>query len=352
MKIWYKILFSTSIFLGVYFILFFLFQVLSVNAVLSMIGQNSNKETERAIAHEFKLDLPTWQRCAVQLNDISPLSIHSIDTNSSIFYNTENYTGFKLIGFGKIGIYLKKIYLGRSFQSHELVTTLLWDRFKITLLLSILAIFFATIIGIGLGITSAAYQHRWQDKLILGFSSLGVSAPSFFVAILLALFFGYYWSDWTGLNFKGSLIEYNVIGEQYFNFKNLILPLIALSWRPIAIITQMTRNAMLDVLKEDYIRTAMAKGLSRRTTFWKHGLINALNPIITSISGWFGSLLAGAYFVEVIFDIKGLGALTVNSLMKFDVPVVMGASLYIAFTFILISFLVDFLYRYFDPRIQ
>jgi peptide/nickel transport system permease protein len=114
----------------------------------------------------------------------------------------------------------------------------------------------------------------------------------------------------------------------------------------------MTRNAMLDVLREDYIRTALAKGLSTRTVFWKHGLINAMNPVITSISSWFGSLLAGAYFIEVIFDIKGLGALTVNSLMKFDIPVIMGASLYIAFTFILISFLVDYLYRVFDPRIR
>lgn len=317
-----------------------------------MIGQNSNAETESAIAHQFHLDLPIWHRCAIQLNDLSPLSIHSQDTQSSIFYDTGNYSGCRLLGTKSIGLYLKHIYLGRSFQNHELVTTLLWDRFKITLLLTILAILFASLIGISLGITSALYQHQWQDKLILGFSSLGISAPSFFVAILLAISFGYYWSDWTGLNFKGSLVEYNDIGEQYFNFKNLILPLLALSWRPVAIITQMTRNAMLDVLKEDYIRTAFSKGLSRRTVFWKHGLINALNPVITSISSWFGSLLAGAYFVEVIFDIKGLGALTVNSLMKFDVPVVMGASLYIAFTFILISFLVDYLYRYFDPRIQ
>ena len=109
---------------------------------------------------------------------------------------------------------------------------------------------------------------------------------------------------------------------------------------------------MLDTMKEDYVRTAFAKGLSKNVVFWKHALINALNPVLTSISGWFGSLLAGAYFVEVIFDIKGLGALTVNALLKFDVPLILGSALYISMTFVIISFAVDYLYKVLDPRIQ
>jgi dipeptide transport system permease protein len=202
-----------------------------------MIGQNSNKETELAIAKQFHLDLPTWQRCAIQLNGISPVSAHSSSPASVIYYDTADYSGFRLVKISEYGMYLKKIYFGRSFQNHELVTVLLWDRFKITLLLTILAICLASIIGIGLGITAAANQNKFIDNFILSFSTLGIAAPSFFVAILLALSFGYYWSDYTGLNFKGSLIEYNDIGERFFNIKNLVLPLVALSWRPIAIIT-------------------------------------------------------------------------------------------------------------------
>jgi len=317
-----------------------------------MMGQNGDKSTELAITKQFHLDEPSWKRCLIQLNDISPISIYSIDNQSLIFYDSSIYQGLRILPLGDYGIYLKKVYLGRSFQNQELVSQLLWDRFKITLLLTLISIFIASMIGILLGIISAAHHNKWIDHLIISFSSLGVSAPSFFVAILLALVFGYYLTDYTGLNFKGSLYEYNDIGERYFSIKNLILPILALSWRPIAIITQMTRNSMLEVLREDYIRTAFSKGLSIRTVFWKHALINALNPVITSISGWFGSLLAGAYFIEIIFDIKGLGALTVNALMKFDIPIILGAGLYISLTFILISFGVDYLYRFIDPRIK
>jgi peptide/nickel transport system permease protein len=225
-RIWHKILFSTSVFLGVYFVLFFLLQVLSINSVLGMIGQNSNQETELAIAKQFHLDLPTWKRCAIQLNDISPLSIHSSNSESAIYYDAENYSGCLLVEYGSIGIYFKKIYFGRSFQNQELVTVLLWDRFKITLLLTILSIILASIIGIGLGIMAAANQNKFTDNLILSFSSLGVSAPSFFVAILLALVFGYYLSDYTGLNFKGSLVEYNDIfkfQKSYFTIDSSVM---------------------------------------------------------------------------------------------------------------------------------
>lgn len=315
------------------------------------MGQSGDATTQKAIRQMHHLDESTLTRCMIQLNDLSPVGIYSEDSTSAFYYHSENFKATKVLSIHQKALYLKPIYLGRSYQNQELVTTLLWARFKVTLILAVISMIFATFIGVMLGILSSMYRDTWVDRSILIFSSLGVSAPSFFVAILLALFFGYYWSDLTGLNFKGSLYDYDDIGHRYLSIKNLILPILALAWRPIAIISQLTRNSMLEVLNEDYIRTAFAKGLSRTNVFWKHALINALNPVVTSISSWFGSLLAGAYFVELIFDIKGLGALTVNALMKFDVPVIFGAALSIAMMFILISFLVDYLYRVIDPRV-
>lgn len=347
-----KFLFSLTVLLGVYIILFILFQVLSINSTQSMIGQSSNKATEEAIAKEFHLDQSPMVRLLISLNEISPISYFSEDQTTVFSWDSTLYNGVKLFSINKGSFYLKYPYLGKSFQNQEHVTTLLVQRFFSTLVLAFCAIIFATIIGVLLGILAAVKKNTWIDQSCLAFSAMGISAPSFFVAILIALLFGYYLSEWTGLSFKGSLIELDDYGNRIYEWKNLILPVAALGLRPVAILTQITRNSMLDVLGEDYIRTAIAKGLSPRIVFFKHALLNALNPVITSVSGWFGSLLAGAYFIEVIFDYKGLGNLTVNALMKFDIPLVMGASLYIAFTFVLISFLVDFLYLMIDPRMR
>ena len=141
-------------------------------------------------------------------------------------------------------------------------------------------------------------------------------------------------------------------GESYLTLKNLILPAITLGIRPLAIITQLTRSSMLDVLSQDYISTAYAKGLSKRTVVFKHALRNALNPVITAITGWFAELLAGAFFVEYIFGWKGIGKVTVDALEKLDYPVVMGSVLFSAAFFILINILADILYGVVDPRVR
>src|SRR5436309_10227046 len=133
--------------------------------------------------------------------------------------------------------------------------------------------------------------------------------------------------------------------------QNLILPAITLGIRPLAIIVQLTRSAMLDVLDQDYIRTAYAKGLPRRVVIWKHALRNALNPVITAITGWFAELLAGAFFIEYIFGWKGIGKITVDALEKLDFPVVMGSVLVTASFFILINILADIMYGIVDPRV-
>jgi peptide/nickel transport system permease protein len=143
-----------------------------------------------------------------------------------------------------------------------------------------------------------------------------------------------------------------VTGEKYLAIKNLILPAFTLGIRPLAVIAQLTRSSMLDVLQQDFIRTAYAKGLNKRTVIFNHALRNALNPVVTAITGWFAELLAGAFFVEYIFGWKGIGKVTVNALEKLDYPIVMGAVLFSAVIFIFINIIADVLYAVIDPRIR
>lgn len=157
----------------------------------------------------------------------------------------------------------------------------------------------------------------------------------------------------TGLNSSGSLHEYDdYTGEKFLSLKNLILPALTLGIRPMAIFIQLTRSSMLEVLSADYVRTARAKGLPLRLVIIRHTLRNALNPVITAISGWFASLLAGAVFVEYVFTWKGLGYRIYDALIKEDLPVVMGAVIVIATIFVVINILVDIIYGWLDPRVR
>ncbi|MGZ8538262.1 MAG: ABC transporter permease, partial [Flavisolibacter sp.] len=175
---------------------------------------------------------------------------------------------------------------------------------------------------------------------------------SFFMGIIIAYIFGFLLSDYTGLHITGSWFDIDAQGNRRLSLQNLILPAITLGIRPLAIITQLTRSAMLDVLDQDFIRTAYAKGLSKRTIIWKHALRNALNPVVTAITGWFAELLAGAFFIEYIFGWKGIGKVTVDALEKLDFPVVMGSVLITAGFFILVNILADILYGIIDPRVR
>jgi peptide/nickel transport system permease protein len=138
----------------------------------------------------------------------------------------------------------------------------------------------------------------------------------------------------------------------YLDLKNLILPALTLGIRPLAIVVSLTRSSLLDVLSQDYIRTAYAKGLSKFRVVVVHGLRNALNPVITAVSGWFASLMAGAVFVEYVFDWKGIGVVIVDALDKYDLPVIMGSVLIISIMLIIINILVDIIYAWLDPRVR
>jgi len=157
----------------------------------------------------------------------------------------------------------------------------------------------------------------------------------------------------TGLNPNGSLVELNdYTGDEEYHWENLILPAITLGIRPLAIVIQLTRSSLLDELSQDYIRTARSKGLSKYKVIVNHALINSLNPVITAISGWFASLLAGAVFVEQIFDWNGIGHELVSALKNDDFPLVIGVTIVVACFFVLINIIVDIVYGYLDPRVR
>ena len=247
---------------------------------------------------------------------------------------------------------LKTPYLRRSYQSKKDVSSIILERLPDTAVLALAAILFATAFGILLGILSALKKDTLVDRFILGISLSGISVPSFFAAIVVAWLFGFVLSKYTGMNMTGGLYEIDPFSGSYLSWKNLILPAFTLGLRPMAIIVQLTRSSMLDVLSQDYIRTARAKGLSTKVILFKHALQNSLNPVVTAISGWFGSLLAGAVFIEFIFGWNGIGRLTVTALDNYDMPVVMGIVLFIAVIFIVLNILADLMNAALDPRIR
>jgi peptide/nickel transport system permease protein len=207
-------------------------------------------------------------------------------------------------------------------------------------------------VGLTIGIFSAVYKDSFFDRFATVVSVLGMSLPSFFAAILIAWVFAFLLADYTGLNMTGSLYTVDDFGRgEYLNLKNLILPAITLGIRPLGLIVELTRNSMLEVLSQDYIRTARAKGLSESRIIIRHALKNALNPVITAVSGWYASLMAGAVFVEYVFDWKGIGVVIVDALEKYDFPVIMGTVLFISVILIIINILTDISYALLDPRV-
>lgn len=341
-----KICYAFLVLLGVAMLVFLMFQGFGDPARM-IVGQTGDKKTLDNIRKELNLDKPKSTQFFLYLNDISPLAFHSKDEIAR-----KELKGF-FIGSGDQQFALKQPYLGKSYQTKKTTIAVLTEALPGTIVLAVSAMLFACIVGIILGVLAAVYKDTWIDNTSVFSSIAGISAPSFFMAILIAYIFGIVLHDYTGLNLTGSLFEINeVTGEKYLALKNLILPAFTLGIRPLAMITQLTRSSMLDTLSQDYIRTAYAKGLSKRSVVFKHALRNALNPVITAVTGWFAELLAGAFFIEYIFGWKGIGKITVDALEKLDYPVVMGAVLFSAVIFVLINILSDILYRIVDPRIK
>ena len=340
-----KLLQGLLVLIGVIILVFFLFQGFGDPTRLIM-GQSGDASTQAAIRKELNIDQPKWKQFVFYLNDVSPLSVHTKEEIAG-----KNLKGVFIGGDTKFG--LKLPYLRTSYQTKKPVTAVLMQALPGTLILAVAAMFLAVLIGIPLGVVAAVKQNTWLDTTAVFSSIIGISAPSFFIGIIIAYIFGFVLSDWTGLHITGNWYDLDVnTGEKKLTLQNLILPAITLGIRPLAIITQLTRSAMLDVLDQDYIRTAYAKGLSKTRVIWKHALRNALNPVITAVTGWFAELLAGAFFIEYIFGWQGIGKITVDALEKLDFPVVMGSVLISASFFILINIIADILYGVIDPRVR
>ena len=424
-----KLGYGLLVLLGVVSLVFFVFNLKPGDPARMVAGQKITPELIQAIERNLNLDLPIIQRFGIYLNDISPVSVHNeADETSRIFLDESKYSYTKLFPVGgENALVIKAPYLNRSFQSKRSVSSIISQALPGTLILAVVSIVFALIIGVFGGVIAALNKDKWIDKLILILSVIGMSGPSFFMAILVAWIGGLLWfnsiplpiipfiiaaglfvyflvrenrreassklfsmrnvravvkaivigfgiwlglvllvsifslGDWvywslslpgTGLDMTGSLYSLDEWEGLYLNPRNLILPALTLGVRPLGVVVQLTRSSLLDILKQDYIRTARAKGLSENKVVYKHALRNALNPVITAVSGWFASMLAGAVFVEFVFGWKGLGLEIFNALEKEDFPVVMGAVLVISFMFVILNILVDVLYGLVDPRVR
>lgn len=341
--------------LGVVTLVFFLFNILPGDPARMMLGQRADAESIAVINRDLGRDKPLALQYINYLNDLAPLSFHNNSDPQNYFYLApDKYAPYTtLLKVGKVSAVLKAPYLRRSYQSQRKVGEIITSAFPQTAVLAIVAMLFALVMGITLGVVSALHKDSWVDRATLLLSTLGMSLPSFFAAILIAWFFAYVLADWTHLNMFGNLYTVDDYGEgEYLDLKNLILPALTLGIRPLATLTQLTKNSMLEALSQDYIRTARAKGLSRHRVVVHHALRNALNPVVTSAGGWFASLLAGAVFVEYVFDWKGMGIVIVDGLEKYDFPVVMGSILFVCLLLVAINIVTDIIYGILDPRVR
>ena len=412
--------------LGVITIIFCIYSIKPGDPASLSGGQNTNRDIVENFNKEWGLDQPIPKRYVLFLNDISPVSIHNTGNDQSlIFYDQEKYDGFKLISISStLCFFIKYPYLKRSYINNRNVSSLISEKLFGTAILAFSAILFASILGLILGSYTAYNNNPFSNQFSLLISIAGMSAPSFFMASIVSVVGGYYWSTsidfpvlplvfmllsfilvvfvkkknktfkeviksvlkgfilglflWlilitfnsifqikffdhllysfkifgTGLEPSGSILQINdITGAREYRWANLILPCVTLGIRPLAIILLLTKKSMEEVLSSDFVRTAKAKGLSPFSILLKHALRNAINPVITAISGWFASLLAGAVFVELIFNWDGIGSVLVNALKNDDLPVVMGITLVISVIFVSLNLLTDLLYSVIDPRV-
>ncbi|MFN7847230.1 MAG: ABC transporter permease [Bacteroidota bacterium] len=350
-----KLFYGLFVMFGVVTLIFIIFNALPGDPARMMLGQRSDPQAIAAINKELGLDRPIWKQYLLYLNDLSPLSIHPTENSErASFYEEKKYGGKLLFGLGQAhALFIKWPYLRRSYQSKREVSAIISETLPQTALLAMVSMTFATIVGVVIGAWIATRKGKFIDHFFLVITVFGMAGPSFFMAVIIAWLFGYVLAPYTGLDMTGSLYVIDDFGEgKTLQLKNMILPALTLGIRPLSVVVQLARSSFLDVLSQDYIRTARAKGLSQRAVLVKHALRNAMNPVVTAVSGWFAGLLAGAVFIEYIFGWKGIGKEIVEALENYDFPVVMGGVLVISMAFVIINILVDIIYGILDPRIR
>jgi ABC-type dipeptide/oligopeptide/nickel transport system permease component len=242
-----------------------------------------------------------------------------------------------LVQFGRYAVNAVQGNLGESFRGQQPVARLIAERFPSTLELTLAAVAFAATVGIATGVFAATARRRWADNAVMLVALVGLSIPDFWLATLFVLLFGVTlgWVSVTG-------------GE---GAQNLILPALALGLGPAAVLARLTRSSVLEVLREDYVRTAVAKGAGRAAVVWRHTVRNALIPVVTVMGLTFAGMLGGAVFVESVFSRPGLGTLAIASVQARDFPVIQGMVLFLALIYVLVNLAVDLSYAVLNPRI-
>ncbi len=230
--------------------------------------------------------------------------------------------------------------LGRSYSTNRKVVQTILEKFPATALLSLSALTISAILGVLIGIISSVKKYTALDNGAMVFALFGISFPSFAFGLIMALVFGHLlkWFPISGYINEGAIY--------------LVLPMLTLALRPLAITARITRSSMLDVLSQDYVRTAKAKGLSSGMVIFKHTLRNALNPVVTTISASLAATLGGVFFIEYIFNWPGIGLLAIDAIFKLDFPMIQGTVLFSAIVFVVINFFVDLVYALLDPKVK
>ncbi|MES2465627.1 MAG: ABC transporter permease [Armatimonadota bacterium] len=302
-----RLLLAIPTLIAISFLVFFAAYLSASDPVDIKLGQRAAPEVKARVRHELGLDRPPMVRYG-------------------------DYV-WRIVRYGDFGA---------SYTTGEPVTEFFKRSFPNTAVLATLALLTSLLVGIPLGIAAAVYANRWLDHIAMGAALTGVAVPSFVLGPVLVLLLA------VRSNFlpvTGFSLADGVVQPQYF-----VLPVIVLAARSTALIARLTRSAMLDVLGQDYIRTARAKGLAAGPILFKHALKNAFPPILTVAGTTFGYLLAGSFVVETFFNIPGLGNQSIASIESRDYPVIQGLTLILAGTFVLINLIVDILYGILDPR--
>ena len=297
-----RLLQTIFVLLGISLITFVLLQVVPGDPVALMLEKRADPETIAKVRKELGLDLPYY---------------------------------VQYLNFIKGAIHLD---FGTSYFTKEVVTDALIRCFKVTVKLACMSFIFASVIGIPCGIFAAVKRGKGIDTVVMVLSIVGVSAPAFWVAIILQILFG---------------LKLNVLPISGFDTSaSYILPSLALGARYAGNIARITRTSMLEVLGQDYIRTAKAKGAMRWAVILKHALKNAMIPIVTLVGTDFGYMLTGSMLIEKVFSIPGIGKLAVDAMSNRDLPLLEGTVMYIAFVFVVVNLIVDVSYAFLDPRIR
>ncbi len=329
-----------------------MFSVLPGDPAQMMLGQNENSEQLLNIKKKYAFDKPISKQYLLYLNDLSPISIHSQKNTDYTFLENNKYSHYKLLETKSSFLVIKFPYLRTSFTKQgKKVSDIIKDTLPNTLVLAVSSITIAIFIGIFFGIISAIYKDKFIDNFIQIISTIGMSVPSFFSAIIFAWVFGFLLKEYTNLNMTGNIYELDDFGEYYvLNLKNLILPSIVLGIRPLAVISQLMRNELLDVLSQDFIRTARAKGLTEPMVVIKHAMQGGLIPVVSFLGPAVAGLLAGSFVVETIFQIPGLGRFYVEAALNRDYTMILGTTIFFSAMIVFFNLLSDLAALWLNPR--